>query len=79
MASEMGKTCGQVQGGEVKRFLMATAVFNLLLVITALSSAIIAAFTKDAALLAGSVALTLVSVFPATMMLVLCSNFKEAE
>ena len=63
----------------MKNLLRITAIFNLLLVVSAYICVVIGAITKDYHLLAPSVALVLISIFPAAMMLAICSDFKEAK
>jgi hypothetical protein len=63
----------------MKNLLRITAILNLLLVVLAFICVVIGAITKDYNLLAPSVALVLISIFPAAMMLALCNDFKETK
>ncbi len=63
----------------MKNVLRITAILNLFIVVLAFICVFIAAITKDYHLLAPSVVLVLISVFPTALMLALCSDFKEAD
>lgn len=56
-----------------------TAILNLSLVVIALSFTFISAITKNVEFLAVGVAFVLASIFPTTLMLVLCRDFEEAD
>ena len=62
----------------MKTVLRITAILNLLLVVAAFICAVIAAINKDGSFLIVSALTTFLSIFPTTMMLALCSEFKEA-
>ena len=66
-------------GVQMKNLLRITAILNLLLVALSFICVVIGAITKDYNLLAPSTALVLISIFPAAMMLAICSDFKEAK
>lgn len=63
----------------MKTVLRITAIINLLLVVMAFACAVIAAINKSGVFIAWSALTVLVSIFPTTMMLVLCNDFKEAK
>lgn len=64
---------------QMKTVLRITAILNLLLVVLACICAVIAAINKSGDFFVGSVLTILVSIFPTTMMLALCNDFKEAD
>lgn len=61
----------------MKNIFRITAILNLLLVVISVICAIMASITKDGDIFVGSVLTILVSIFPTTLMLVLCDDFKE--
>lgn len=61
----------------MKNIFRITAILNLLLVVISVICAIMASITKDGDIFVGSVLTILVSIFPTTLMLVLCHDFKE--
>lgn len=63
----------------MKTILRITAILNLLLVVSAFIYVVIGAINKNFALLAPSIGLVLVSIFPTALMLVICKDFKEVE
>ena len=63
----------------MKNLLRITAILNLLLVVLSFICVVIGAIYKNYDLLAPSIALVLVSIFPAAMMLALCNDFKETK
>lgn len=63
----------------MKNIFRITAILNLLLVVISVICAIMASITKDGDIFVGSVLTILVSIFPTTLMLVLCHDFKEAK
>jgi 4-hydroxybenzoate polyprenyltransferase len=66
-------------GVQMKNLLRITAILNLLIVVLAFICVVIGAITKNYHLLAPSVALVLISIFPAAMMLALCNDFKDGK
>ena len=63
----------------MKAKLRITAILNLLLVVLVYVFFVIGLINKDFDLVAASIALELVSVFPTAMMLAICSDFKEGK
>lgn len=63
----------------MKKIFRITAILNLLLVLISVICAIMASITKDGDIFVGSILTILVSIFPTTLMLVLCHDFKEAN
>lgn len=63
----------------MKNIFRITAILNLLLVVISVICAIMASITKDGDIFVGSVLTILVSIFPTTLMLVLCHDFEEAK
>ena len=63
----------------MKTVLRTTAILNLLLVVLSIICVFIGVIDKNYDLLAPSVALVLVSIFPTTMMLAVLNDFKEAK
>ena len=59
----------------MKNLLRITAIFNLLLVVLSFICVVIGVIYKNYDLLAPSIAFVLVSIFPAVMMLAICSDF----
>lgn len=63
----------------MKTIFRITAILSLLLVVIAFICAVMAAINKDSSFLVVSALTTLISIFPATLMLALCNDFKEAD
>lgn len=63
----------------MKAIFRITATLNLLLVVTAFICAVMAAINKDVGFLVVSAVTTFVSIFPTTLMLALCNDFKEVK
>ena len=63
----------------MKTVLRITAILNLLLAVLSFICAVVAAINKSGDFIAWSALAVLVSIFPTTMMLVLCNDFKEAK
>lgn len=60
-----------------KTIIRISAILNLLLVVAAFICTVIAAINKSGAILSVSAVVVIASVFSATLMLVLCNDFKE--
>ena len=63
----------------MKTVFITTAILNLSLVVLAFICAFIGAIDRSVDLLVASAILVLVSIFPTTMMLALCNDYKEAD
>ena len=67
-------------GGEVmKTIFTISAILNLLIIALAFICTVIGAINKSDGFLAMSALTVVVSIFPATLMLSLCNEFKEAK
>ena len=56
-----------------------SAILNLLIVVLAFICTVIGAINKSGAFLVASALTVVVSIFPATLMLALCNEFKEVR
>lgn len=63
----------------MKNLLRITAIFNLLLVVSAYICVVIAAINKNGGFLIWSALIVLGSIFPTAMMIALCNDFKEGK
>lgn len=63
----------------MKTIFMISAILNMLIVVLAFICTIIGAINKSVDFLAVSALTVVVSIFPATLMLSLCNEFKEAK
>ena len=64
---------------KIKHVFRLTAILNLSLIATAYFCVIIGAINKDGGFLFMSALTTLFSIFPTTLMLVLCNDLKEYD
>lgn len=61
----------------MKTVFMISAIFNLLIVVVAFGCVVIGAINKNVGFVAASAVTVVTSIFPTTMMLALCNDFKE--
>lgn len=63
----------------MKTIFTISSILNLLIVVVAFICVVIGAINKDCGFLAVSAVTVVTSIFPATLMLSLCSEFKEIK
>ena len=63
----------------MKNLLRITAIFNLLLVVSAYICVVIAAINKNVEFLIWSALIVIASIFPTAMMIALCNDFKDGK